>query len=287
MANPFVKSWKYFMSWFGAKVDERADPKIQIQQAIEEAQRGHSALTQQAAQVIGNQRQLEMKLSNKMSQVERLQAQTRQALVLADKEKQAGNAEKAADFEQTAQTLANTLVTEEQQMTDLKNLHDQSVTAAAQARKAVEQNESMLKQKLAERTKLLSQLEQAKMQERVSASLQQVSQLAAPGNVPSLAEVQDKIERRYATALGQAELASTSVEGRMLEVERSTMDMAGSARLEEIRASIAGEITAGDSASTPAIEPGATAQAADGNSASEVGGAPATPAAEPQADQHN
>ena len=66
MANPFVKAYKYFMSWFGAQVDERADPKIQIQQAIEEAQRGHEGLSRQAAAVIGNQRQLEMKLSRQM-----------------------------------------------------------------------------------------------------------------------------------------------------------------------------------------------------------------------------
>src|SRR4030095_3506061 len=72
MANPFVKTWKYFMSWFGAQVDERADPKIQIQQAIEEAQRQHEGLSRQAAAVIGNQRQLEMKLSRQMSDVERL-----------------------------------------------------------------------------------------------------------------------------------------------------------------------------------------------------------------------
>ena len=35
MANPFVKAWKYFMALFSAKIDEHADPKIQIQQAIE------------------------------------------------------------------------------------------------------------------------------------------------------------------------------------------------------------------------------------------------------------
>ena len=52
MANPFVKAWKYLMALFGAKVDEYADPKIQIQQAIEEEQRRHQGLTQQAAQVI-------------------------------------------------------------------------------------------------------------------------------------------------------------------------------------------------------------------------------------------
>ena len=113
-------------------------------------------------------------------------------------------------------------------MEDLKTLHDQALGAAGQARKAVENNAMMLQQKLAERTKLLSQLEQAKMQETVAKSLESMSSLAAPGNTPSLDEVRDKIERRYANAMGRAELASNSVEGRMLEVQKSTLDMAGS-----------------------------------------------------------
>ena len=86
-----MKAYKYFMSWFGAQVDERADPKIQIQQAIEEAQRGHESLSRQAAAVIGNQRQLEMKLSRQMSDVERLQASARQALTLADQSRAKGD----------------------------------------------------------------------------------------------------------------------------------------------------------------------------------------------------
>ena len=68
-----------------------------------------------------------------------------------------------------------------------------------------------------------------------------MSSLAAPGNTPSLDEVRDKIERRYANAMGRAELAGNSVEGRMLEIQKSTLDMAGSSRLEQIRASMAGE----------------------------------------------
>jgi phage shock protein A len=239
-ANPFVKAWKYFLSWFGAKVDERADPKIQIQQAIEDAQRQHQALAQQAAQVIGNQRQLEMKLNRQLSEVEKLQSSARQALVLADQAQAKGDTQTAVKYEQTAQAFATQLVSAEQGMEDLKSLHDQALQAAEQAKKAVENNALVLQQKLAERTQLLSQLEQAKMQEQVSASLNQMSELAAPGNVPSLAEVREKIERRYATALGQAELAQNSVEGRMLEVQKSTLDMAGSARLDQIRASMGG-----------------------------------------------
>jgi len=246
MANPFVKGWKYLMALFGAKIDEYADPKVQIQQAIEDAQRQHQALVQQAAAVIGNQRQLEMRLSRQMSEVEKLQRSAREALVLADKMRAEGNEEKAQQFEQTAQTFATQLVSGEQNMEDLKTLHDQALSAATQARKAVESNAVLLQNKLAERTKLLSQLEQAKMQETVARSLESMSELAAPGNTPSLEEVREKIERRYANAMGRAELASNTVEGRMLEVQKSTLDMAGANRLEQIRASMSGgQLTGG------------------------------------------
>ena len=80
-----------------------------------------------------------------------------------------------------------------------------------------------------------------------------MSSLAAPGNTPSLDEVREKIERRYATAMGRAELASNSVEGRMLEVQKSTLDMAGASRLDQIRASMAGEQLAA-APQAPAVE---------------------------------
>ncbi|WP_040836576.1 phage shock protein PspA [Nocardia brevicatena] len=242
MANPFVKAWKYLMALFDAKVEEHADPKVQIQQAIEEAQRQHQALSQQAASVIGNQRQLEMKLNRQLDEVEKLNANARQAVLLADQANAAGDAEKAIQYTNAAEAFAAQLVTAEQAVEDLKVLHDQSLQAAAQAKKAVEQNAMLLQQKVAERTKLLSQLEQAKMQEQVSASLQQMdSTLSAPGNVPSLDAVRDKIERRYANALGAAELAQNSVQGRMLEVQQASVQMAGHNRLEQIRASMRGE----------------------------------------------
>src|SRR3954453_24025603 len=106
MANPFVKGWRYFLALFGAKIDEDADPKVQIQQAIEDAQRQHQALVQQAAAVIGTQRQLEMKLSRQMSEVEKLQGMARQALALADKARADGNESEGQKNESTAQTPA-------------------------------------------------------------------------------------------------------------------------------------------------------------------------------------
>ena len=84
MANGFVKAWNYVSAWFSSKVDEKADPKIQIQQAIEQAQRQHASLSAQAASVIGQQHQLELQLDRKLAEIESLQQQARQALVLVD-----------------------------------------------------------------------------------------------------------------------------------------------------------------------------------------------------------
>jgi phage shock protein A len=259
MANPIVKAWKYLMAALGAQVDQRADPRVQIHQAVEEAQRQHATLTQQAAAVIGNQRQLELKLSRGMGEVEKLGASARQALVLADRARSEGDEQKATQYENTAQAFATQLVAAEQNLEDLKGLHDSALSAAQQAKRAVENNAMILQQKLAERTALLSQLEQAKMQEQVANSLQSMSQLQAPGNVPSLDEVRDKIEQRYANAMGRAELAQNSVEGRMLEVQKSALDLAGSSRLDQIRASMAGnQLSAGQGTQAPAAPAAAT-----------------------------
>ncbi|MGX1737819.1 PspA/IM30 family protein [Corynebacterium flavescens] len=236
MANPFVKAWKYLMALFDSKIEENADPKIQIEQAIEEAQRQHQELSQQAAAVIGNQRQLEMQLNRRLGEIEKLQGNTRQALELADKARAGGDENKAVEYENAAEAFAAQLVTAEQSVEDTKKLHDQSLQQAEQAKKAVERNGMALREKVNERSKLLSQLEQAKMQEKVSESLSSMNELTANGNSPSLDAVRDKIERRYTKALGQAELAENSVSNRMHEIQQAGVQMAGHSRLEQIRA---------------------------------------------------
>ncbi|QCB28649.1 PspA/IM30 family protein [Corynebacterium endometrii] len=235
MANPFTKAWKYLMALFDSKIEENADPKVQIEQAIEEAQRQHQELSQQAAAVIGNQRQLEMQLNRRLGDVEKLQANTKQALELADQARAKGDEGKAVEYENAAEAFAAQLVTAEQSVEDTKKLHDQALQQAGAAKQAVERNAANLRQKVNERSKLLSQLEQAKMQEKVSESLSSMNELSS-GSTPSLDAVRDKIERRYANALGQAELAENSIEGRMREVEQAGIQMAGHSRLEQIRA---------------------------------------------------
>ena len=257
MANPFKKFWNYLMAFFDNKIEENADPKVQIQQAMEEAQRQHQELSQQAAAVIGNQRQLEMQLNRRLGEIEKLQANTKQALKLADKARADGDERKAVEYENAAEAFAAQLVTAEQSVEDTKKLHDQAIRQAEQAKAAVERNAAQLQQKVAERSKLLSQLEQAKMQEKVAESVQSMNSLTQQGSSPNLDQVREKIERRYANALGQAELAENSVEARMAEVQQAGVQMAGHSRLEQIRAEMNGENEVTSGSKREAIEGGA------------------------------
>lgn len=241
MANPFVKAWKYLMALFSSKVDEYADPKVQIQQAIEDSRAKHGQLTVQAATVIGNQKQLFTRLERQIASIEKLQVNVRQALALADQTAASGDTVKATEYNNAAEAFASELVTAEASVEDLKIQHDQAVQAAAQAKRAVDQNAMVLQHKIADSKKLLTQLEQAKMQEHVSESLRSMSELAAPANTPNLDEVRDRIEQRYASAVGAAELERGSVAGRMREIEQTSVEMAGKSRLEQIRASMHGE----------------------------------------------
>lgn len=123
-------------------MDEYADPKVQIQQAIEDAQRQHQGLTQQAAQVIGNQRQLEM-----YQPARRYREAAGQRASGAEPGRsghRADDAAKAIEYNNAAEAFAAQLVTAEQSVEDLKALHDQVLQAAQQAKKAVEQNAMML-----------------------------------------------------------------------------------------------------------------------------------------------
>jgi phage shock protein A len=62
MIKVMKRWWKYMTAKVSGSFNERADPKVQLEQAIIEAQEQHRRLKEQAANVIANQKQTEMRL---------------------------------------------------------------------------------------------------------------------------------------------------------------------------------------------------------------------------------
>ena len=127
-----------------------------------------------------------------------------------------------------------------------------STQAADQAKAAVQQNSRLLQEKIAEKSKLLSQLEQAKMQEEMNKAMSQLNETVGD-DVPTLNEVREKIEIRYAKASAASELNETSVQSRVLEVEQATANVEAQSRLSELRAELGLDSGA---AATPQVEGG-------------------------------
>lgn len=252
--------WAYLTAKMSGSFEERADPKVQLQQAITEAQDQHRRLTEQAANVIAHQKQTEMRLNRTMGELEKLNGSTRQAVTMADEATTRGDTAKMADYTKAAEAFANRMISTEQEAESLKQLLLQATEAADQAKHAVRQNSMALQKKLSDRQKLMGQLDQAKMQEQVNKAMTSLNETVGQ-DVPTLDQVRDKIEARYAKALGTSELTEQSVENRMLEVEQAQVNSEAQARLAEIRSQLglssgAAAAPAGGELGTPAAEPG-------------------------------
>ncbi|HKA04339.1 MAG TPA: PspA/IM30 family protein [Acidimicrobiales bacterium] len=237
MFKALKRWWKYLAAKLSGKLEERADPKVQLEQAISEAQEQHRKLREQAANVIANQKQLEMHLSRTMAELEKANGNARQALVMSSDATRSGDVVKAQEYDGAAESIATRLIELEKSVDEQKVMVLQATQAADQAKAAVQQNSVALQRKLAERQKLLSQLDQAKMQEQLNTAMATLSESVGQ-DVPTFDEVRDKIEARYAKAKGMAELQETTVESRMLEIEQASTNSEARGRLEQMRAEL-------------------------------------------------
>jgi phage shock protein A len=231
------KWWKYLTAKLTGKFNENVDPRVQLEQAIMEAQSQHKRLKEQAANVIASQKQSELRLNDKMAELEKLNANARQALIMASDAEKAGDAAKAQQYTVAAESIANQLIQVEKDVESLKSMVLDSTQASDQAKAAVAQNSRLLQEKIAEKSKLLSQLEQAKMQEEMNKAMSQLSETVGD-DVPTLKEVEEKIQARYAKAKATSELNEASVESRVLEVEQATANVEAQSRLSQLRSEL-------------------------------------------------
>jgi phage shock protein A len=256
------RAWAYLTAALTGKFNEKADPKVQIEQAIMEGQENHRRLLEQATNVVANQKTSQLRLNAKMEELEKLNANARQAVRMADEAAKQGDPAKATQYTQSAEAFAGRLVAVETEVENLKQQVLASTKASDQAKSAVAQSSSALQKRVAEKSKLLSQLDQAKMQEQLNTTMGQLTQTIGT-DVPTLDEVSKKIEERYAKAMAHSEIQGSSVESRMLEVEQASLNVEAQSRLSQIKAELGlSDAPAVTAAAAPAVEtPGTTATA--------------------------
>jgi phage shock protein A len=245
----------YVKTWFGMKAEEVKDPEVEIEQAIQEAQKRDQELRNQAAKVLANRTQIAQEVEESAGDVAEAKELAKQALLKADAAAKAGNAADAEKWNKVASQIAIKLTAAQ---TNYDMMSKQLVTAQAQAEAAKQavQNNAMAVQELsAKRIELLGQLQAAKMQESVNKAMTQMN-ASVGSDAPSFEEVENKIQARMAQASASAELASaTDPNVAIAELKQSTMTLKADTALDSLRA----ELGLGDA---PALAAPATGQLA-------------------------
>jgi phage shock protein A len=213
------------------------DPEIEIQSAIDEARRRDQDLRNQAAKVIAHKTTLESQIENAADDVGEAREMAKQALLKADEAKKAGDEETVTKWTQAAQSLAMKLQASENNVNSLKEQYEFAVGQAEEAKEAVQTNAMNLQELSAKRMEMLGSLEQAKMQESVNSAVEAMSR-GVTDDMPSLDQVEQKIEQRKAEAMAKAELHEVTPEGAEDELRRAVNTTEADAKLDELRAEL-------------------------------------------------
>lgn len=231
------KWWEYIKSWFKSTSEKAMDPEIEIQMAVDQAKKKDQELRNQAAKVIAHKTQLESRIEKAAGDVGEAREMAKQALMKADEAKKSGDEAGVTKWTQAAQSLAMKLQASENNLSSLKSQFESSVAQAEQAKTAVQTNAMKLQELSARRMELLGSLEQARMQETVNDAVSSIS-VTVDDSVPSLDEVEQKIEQRKSEAMARAELHEATPEGAEAEL-RKEVDMAqADQKLDELRSEL-------------------------------------------------
>ncbi len=250
----FGRIWGYLKALIGGGVEARMDPSVQIDQMLAEARKQDLELRNQAARVVAHRTELQMKLDRAVEDAAGAKDRAAQSLRNADAAARSGDAAGVEKWTNTAQAMALQLQSSESMVESLKAQYGQATEQADLAKSEVSRNELRLKELTAKRMELLGKLEQAKMQEQVNKTLEQISRPVAD-NGPSVQEIEDKINARMARASAHAELESTSISGGQRELDQSMAELEAQRRLDQLRAELGiapAEAPAQVEAATPA-----------------------------------
>jgi phage shock protein A len=179
-----------------------------------------------------------MRLQHTEEELAKTTAGARHALTLADEANGRDDTEKAREYQHTAELFANRMVVLENEVGSLRTFLVEAQKNADDARVAVAQNAATLRQQLTERQRLLSLLDQAKLQEQMSRALGTLAASVGAGPSGGFEQARHQIEARAAHAQGLAAVDGASLERRALEVEQAQIESEARTRLAQLRAQL-------------------------------------------------
>ncbi|HZP81690.1 MAG TPA: PspA/IM30 family protein [Chthonomonadaceae bacterium] len=218
----FKRIWRYLRALVMGKLDEWEDPEIILNEAVREMKENQIKNRELAVQAITQKNNLQAEVDKEERMVAELERKATLAL-------QSGNRELAKQFlkekalhDQTLQSMRQNLVA--------------ATEAAEKVKIAIKQEEERIRVRTAEALAMKANMKQAQIQIKINKAL---DQFQFSENEQQWTHANERIRTMQSEASARAEVASTSIDSKLREMEVSQMDVEADRQLAELEAKLA------------------------------------------------
>ena len=220
--NPFTRAWRYLRALFNGKLDELEDPEIILNEAVREMKEGNVQNRELAVQALTQKNNLQAEVDKEERLVAELERKATLSLT-------SGNRELAKQFLKEKSLHDATLV-------NMRTTLASAIEASEKVKIAMKSQEEMIRQKTSEAMMLKTNMKAAQIQIKINKAL---DGLQFSDTNQQWSSVQERITSMQSEASARGEIANTSIDSKMREMEMSQMDVEADRQLAELEAKLA------------------------------------------------
>jgi phage shock protein A len=194
---------RLFRSIFGGLIDSAEDPELILQQLIRDMNDEVPKMRNNVALVMATEKRLEREIQANQASLNEIDNKIKAAI--------------RTGHDDIAATLIGELQLKQRSLETSKQNYEQAKVASAKAREFLDNYLAQVRRRQAEAMQLISAAKQAQMQEKMA---QTMSSFQLGDTSQTFDDMREKIANRSAAAEAKAELASTSLDARMQNVDR-------------------------------------------------------------------
>jgi len=218
----FKRMWRYLRALVMGKLDEWEDPEIILNEAVREMKENQIKNRELAVQAITQKNNLQAEVDKE----ERIVAEMERKATLA---LQSGNRELAKQFLKEKALHDQTLGSMRQNLVS-------ATEAAEKVKVAIKQEEERIRVRTSEALAMKANMKQAQIQIKINKAL---DQFQFSENEQQWSHAGERIRSMQSEATARAEVANTSIESKLREMEVSQMDVEADRQLAELEAKMA------------------------------------------------
>lgn len=234
-----------------ALIDSAEDPQKMLDQLVRDYTNSIADAEKAIAQTIGNLRLAEQDYNEDVRASQEWGQKALAASARADQYRATGDAANADKFDNLAKVALGKQITAEQEVRDAEPIIASQRETVEKLKVGLATMKDKLGQLKQRRDTLVARQKSAQAQQTVQTAISSINVLDPTSE---LARFEDKVRREEALAMGQAEIAASSLDSQFAELEQSSASLEIEARLAALKSGSSAPAIAATPV-TPEIEP--------------------------------